>query len=501
MNDQGKYLEGFARRTADTRFAKVIFENDDGSYTVEHLGTGARDRVVKARRDEWYAENSIVLIGSPSASRSVVGAAPMILSRAGNEQRGIGALPPVVTRETIPAAAVLSFSPEPLELVQGGEGGVLALRGHGFRSPATFDHPTIDGGDSVVMPELVTMHPSAAADAPLGLHSAVIDGVQVDDVIRVVEPLPVSWPTHSLWVMTNARLLRFDRDTMTLFASYDIPASSGFSGQGIVLFDGFIWARCWQDILKISYPSGNLVATIPVREAGSAGIAVAEGKLYYAAKNTAWDDQNLFAFDPSDGTETLFDVVTGSFFAGVHVSVWAVTEAEGLVWLSSDQHKIVKFDPGTSAVVGFGGQDAAPSGIGMAINSAAAWTYQNGTGRVEALDKNTLALLGTTAVLSSGGISSDLEIRVLGDTPYGTSLSFKFFKILSSFDTQVVEFPEGPFSGLTNFSFDDTYFFVCDNEGGVTRVSIADFAIVDRTVVDPSNEEWTRGAIRVLVTD
>jgi hypothetical protein len=199
MNETASYLDQFARTTADVRIATVESRNDDGSYNVRYVDSQALDRAAKANPVDEFAIGSRIVVQTPSNSRAVVGANPVIVSRAPREQRGLSGTTPTTTRESFAVPTITGIDPDPLILEAGGDPGEQVIMGFGFGADEAeyfavvgADPTLLEEDPQIITPTKITVSVSADAGSPLGEFSVGVGGAKaVAKALRIVEKPPV----------------------------------------------------------------------------------------------------------------------------------------------------------------------------------------------------------------------------------------------------------------------------------------------------------------------
>lgn len=210
MNPTAEYLDSFAKTTADVRIATIEVRNDDDTYDVRYIDTRSLDRAAKANPVDEFALGSRVLVQMPSNSRTVVGALPVILSRAPREQRGLSGTTPAESDDRYSKAIVTGVDPDPLILERGGDPGEQVILGVSLSEAASYlsrtgDDPVLVEEDApVITGSKVTMSFAADADCPLGDFDIDINGVKVSKALRVVENSRVIGPYLYVTTVVNA---------------------------------------------------------------------------------------------------------------------------------------------------------------------------------------------------------------------------------------------------------------------------------------------------------
>lgn len=442
MSETLDYLDRFAKVTADVVLATVTAPPTDDEYYRVELIDSRGEMLASNNVGEWFAAGSRVLVHLPSASRSVVGATAVIVSRAPREQRGLSATTPAVSRDYFDQSSVTGINPDPLVLIAGGDPETHVIMGAGLDEAAEYvgQGPTgvppnlTNTAPPVVTPTKVTMTVAADEDSPLGNFDIVVSGVKLRGALRIEAPAPGEPDTSVLWALGYsaesagaAVLLRVAHGTMEVASSTLIENASPVD---LVIVDSSLY------VLVSDLSTGGLTSKI-LRINSDTGAIVeswaSAARLEVNCAATVWGDvilfgdiatgNTLYGFDTSTETETSWDLgVPTNAFARMHVAV------HGDIAIVTNTERLIKFDLATSTLID---SDPFDTIIEVAVGEVAAvpfiYALRNaGSERVlSKIDFGTLAVVLSVDVAPNNpaneGMAGRMTLMVANGFVYGSS--------------------------------------------------------------------------------
>jgi hypothetical protein len=236
------YLDHMARINADNVTATIEAWNDDGSYMVREVASGALLRASTSNPTDQFRIGARVTVSRPSASRTVLGAGAVIISRAPVDQKGLSASTPAVSSAFHDLALIISCDPDPLVLVAGGSPGEQTIIGRGLTEAATYegsggrpDPALTESAAPTIEPAKVVMSISADAACPLGDFDARLNGAIARNALRVIAPtgreppyLVVSGLVTLADTSTLAVAWVLDPEDLGLLARFEVAADQSY---------------------------------------------------------------------------------------------------------------------------------------------------------------------------------------------------------------------------------------------------------------------------------
>lgn len=376
------------KRTTENRQAQVVSRNDDGSYDVQDLRTQQTYRCAKANPADEFTAGTRVIVSMVAASGLAIGAGSTIISRAPQEQRGVG-LVARLSDQSFFSPVVMSLDPSPVRIEIGSATPQpLEVYGVQLTTAPTYGSADITNDSAPVVASTgITLSLVAATGTP-GMYSVTCHGVTFSAAIELYSPPATPEPVWLSGVSGGKpALCTFDFATNAISGVVTGASAANESGSRYIIAIGGVATTIVRDsvsadarLLSSDGTDSGIICKIAAANLAHNGSAFviassdAGGKLYTVAADgtglttiatiagtwraCCWDGTNywiggdgaLKRIEP-DGTPT---DVTG--FAG-NCTVLAYDPVTGYVYANTDNadgvpaESILQIDIATVAIV------------------------------------------------------------------------------------------------------------------------------------------------------